>query len=225
MTTKMRIAVAVITMFFPWPLKRFVLCLLLGYDLSPTAKIGFSIIAGAHVRLGHGARIGHLTMCRYLSRLELGEHARLGNLNWITGAGDNPLPRSNGGGKGEVELLIGNHSAITHRHYIDCSDRVHIGSFTTIAGVRSQILTHSINLESCVQEVKSVVIGNYCFVGTGSMFLQGSRLPNYSVLAAGSVMCDAFSDEWTLYAGVPAKPGKKIDRNSVYFHRTTGFVR
>lgn len=225
MKRKLRLAVAVLTAVLPWPIKRFLLRWLLGYQLSPSARIGISIVAVSYCCLGGGASIGHLTVCRGLTRLELGESARIGNLNWITGAGDSPLPRTDRAGHGDVGLFLGDHSAITNRHYVDCSDRVQIGSYTTIGGVRSQILTHSINLESCAQEVKPVVIGNYCFVGTGSLLLQGSLLPNYSILAAGSVMCDAVSDEWTLYAGVPAKARKKLDKNSAYFHRTTGFVK
>ena len=225
MMRRVRLAVAIISILFPWPIKRFLLRWLLGYQLSPSARIGLSIVAANYVRLGRKARIGHFTVCRSLARLELGDHARIGNLNWITGAGDNPSPRANGNGSGEVELLIGEHSAITHRHYIDCSDRIRIGDFTTIAGVRSQILTHSIRFDSSTQAVESIVIGSYCFVGTGTIILSGSQLPSYSVLAAGSVMCDAFTEEWTLYAGVPAKPKKKIDRHSFYFHRTTGFVK
>src|SRR5829696_6862500 len=164
---KGRMFVAVATMFLPWVLKRSALTLLLGYQLDRRARIGYSILAVASVRMGKDAHIGHLTVCRGLKALEIGDYGRIGNLNWITGDGDNPLPRARSNNKAEPMLRVGTHSAITHRHYIDCSDHIEIGAFTTVAGVRSQCLTHSIDLEVCCQQAEPIRIGNYCFVGTG----------------------------------------------------------
>lgn len=211
-------------MFFPWALKRRLLNWLLGYQLRPSARIGFSIVAVSAANMGEGARVGHLTVCRGLKQLELGDFARIGNMNWITGNDVDPLPVADTGYRAEVVLIIGSHSAITNRHYIDCMGGVRIGGFTTIAGVRSQILTHSINLESSIQQVKPIAIGDYCFVGTGCIILSGSRLPNNCVLGAGSLLRSDFEQVWTLYAGVPAKAQKEIPDHYRYFHRTTGFV-
>lgn len=222
---RLRLIVAVITAFFPWVLKRRLLNWLLGYQLSPSAWIGFSIVAVSAATMGEGAHVGHLTVCRGLKQLDLGDFARIGNLNWITGDDIDPLPVADTGCRAEVILTIGQHSAITNRHYIDCTGGVIIGRFTTMAGVRSQILTHSINLESCIQQVKLISIGDYCFVGTGCIILSGSHLPNNCVLGAGSLLRSDFSQEWTLYAGVPAKALKEIAAHSKYFHRLIGFVK
>lgn len=221
---RLRFVIASVAMFFPWSLKRRLLSWLLGYQLHPKSKIGFSIISVTAASMGEGAQIGHLTVCRGVSRLILGDHARIGNLNWITGWND-PLSRPGCNDGIESALVIGSHSAITHRHYIDCSDRVEIGAFTTVAGVRSQIFTHSINLEVCAQQTCPIAIGDYCFVGTGCIILPGARLPNFSVLAAGSVLRNCFEQEWTLYAGTPAQAKKKIPAHHAYFHRAVGFVR
>ena len=116
------------------------------------------------------------------------------------------------------------HSAITNRHIIDCTNAVHIGKFSTVAGFRSQILTHSIDLEACRQSSAPVTIGDYCFVGTDCVLLGGSSLPNYSILGAKSLLNTSQQQEYYLYAGVPAKPVKELDRDFGYFSRTTGFV-
>jgi acetyltransferase-like isoleucine patch superfamily enzyme len=220
----LRLIVAFITLFLPWALKRPLLNWLLGYQLNPSAWIGFSIVAVSAASMGEGARVGHLTVIRGLKQLELGDFAHIGNLNWITGNDVNPFPVADTGYLAEVVLMIGSHSAITNRHYIDCMGGVIIGGFTTIAGVRSQMLTHSINLESCIQQVKPIVIGDYCFVGTGCIILSGSNLPNNCVLAPGSVLRSKLVKEWSLYAGVPAKALKEIPSSHLYFHRLIGFV-
>ncbi len=106
--------------------------------------------------------------------------ARIGRGNWITGF---PL----GGTRHFLhepdrapELHVGTHAAITNRHLIDCTNRVHLGAFSTFAGFRSQILTHSIDLGSCRQSSAPVRIGRYCFVGTGCTLLAASSLPDFS---------------------------------------------
>jgi carbonic anhydrase/acetyltransferase-like protein (isoleucine patch superfamily) len=70
----------------------------------------------------------------------------------------------------------------------------------------------------------AVRIGRYCFVGTGSVLLKGSELPDCSVLAAGSSLSHAFDEAFMLYSGVPAKPVKPLDRDAEYFRRARGFV-
>ncbi len=219
-----RLVVGICTIFLPWALKRRLLNRLLGYDLARDAKIGMSIVAVEKARMDSGARIGHLTVCRGLERLDIGTEGRIGNLNWIAGGGERLLDSGVDGRKTASCLLVGTHSAITNRHYIDCSDSVDIGEFTIVAGVRSQILTHSVDTGECRQLAKSVVIGDYCFIGTGSILLPGAVLPAFSILAAGSVLRKPMEHTWMLYAGVPAVPKKQIPKSHKYFVRTKGYI-
>ena len=174
--------------------------------------------------MGAGARIGHLTVCRGLSLLKMGEKSSIGNLNWITGfpAGDPAFFSADVGRR--PELILGDQSAVTNRHLLDCTNSIKIGRFTTFAGVRSQILTHSIDLHECRQASKPVLIGDYCFVGTGCVVLGGSILPDYSVLGAGSILNKQYADPYFLYAGNPARPIKQLPKEMAYFTRSTGFV-
>ena len=120
--------------------------------------------------------------------------------------------------------MLGDNSAIVARHIIDCTDSVMIGKFSTIAGHRSQILTHAIDLEENEQSCEPVRIGDYCFVGTAAIILKGSVLPSYSVLGAGAVLNTIYAEEWSVYAGNPARKVKSIDASYKYFVRNNGFV-
>ena len=122
-------------------------------------------------------------------------------------------------------MILGSQSAITHRHIIDCTNAVHIGEFTTLAGYRSQILTHSIDLMDCRQSSAPVRIGDYCFIGTDCVLLGGSALPSYSALGAKSLLNKAYDQTYSLYAGVPAKPVKSLEPEMKYFQREVGFVQ
>jgi acetyltransferase-like isoleucine patch superfamily enzyme len=219
-----RFVIAALLAPLPWFLKRPLMQSLLGYRLHPTARIGLSIIAVAEVELGEGARIGHLNVVRGLSRLELGTHAIISQLNWITGFPTGSSRHFAHQPERKPTLIVGAHSAITSRHLIDCTNSVTIGSFTTIAGFRSQILTHSIDLEANRQSSAAVTIGNYCLVGTGSIVLPGAQLPDYCILGAGAVLNQVLLETHTLYAGVPARALKKLSTDLGYFTRLRGFV-
>lgn len=210
--------------FLPWFIHRWILIRCWRYEISPNARIGFSWVFPQNLRMGPGASIGHLTMVKGLHALELGECARIGNLNWITGypAGD-PVHFSHQTDR-VPRLVLGRHTAVTNRHLIDCTNSVRIGSFSTVAGFRSQILTHSIDLAVCRQHSVPIEIGDYCFVGTACTLLGGARLPNYSVLGAGSLLNKPFTTPYRLYGGVPAKEIKALDPAMGYFRRENGFV-
>ena len=100
-----------------------------------------------------------------------------------------------------------------------------MGAFATEAGFRSQLLSHSIDLEKNRQNASPISIGERCFVGTGCIVLAGAKLPAYSVLGAGAVLNKAFTESHMLYAGQPAKPLKQLDSSYLYFVRETGSVK
>jgi acetyltransferase-like isoleucine patch superfamily enzyme len=215
---------AALSLLLPWFLRRRVLAALFGYRLHPTSRIGLAWIFPAHLEMEAHSAIGHFTVCKGLDRLHLKEHASIGRLNWITGFPSGPSRHFAHQPERCPILVLGCHSAITNRHLIDCTACVTIGDYSTFAGFHSQILTHSIDLEHNRQSSAPVHIGNYCFVGTDCVLLGGSRLPDYCVLGAKSLLRAAFSEEYTLYAGVPAAPRKALDADWKYFLRSEGFV-
>jgi len=197
----------------------------LGWEIDPTARIGKSLILCDEVKIGKGARVGNLTVIKRSVALRIGEQGGLGSLNWVTGfptSSDKHFCEEAGR---QVSLIIQDHAAITNRHLIDCTDSVSIGKYSTFAGFRSQILTHSIDLKESRQACKQVIIGDYCFVGTNCILLPGARIPNYSIVAAGSVVHKAMTEESCLYGGVPVKKIKKISTEEYkYMNRKVGFI-
>lgn len=222
---KFRIAIAVMSLFLPWQLRRLILVRFLGYSIHKSASIGFSLIVPKRLEMGPGARIGHLNMCKTgIELLQLGECAILGSLNWICAVPLDSVAHFQHQADRRPELIVQEHAAITTRHYIDCSDRISIGRFSTFAGLRSVVLTHSIDLKTCKQSVAPVSVGDYCFVGTSVVILAGGGLPNYSILGANSLLNKAFDEPYCLYGGNPARPIKPLTPDLMYFSRTAGFV-
>jgi hypothetical protein len=218
-----RFIVAVFSIILPQYFKRLLLVKLLGYEIHSSARIGKSLIYPKHLIMGEKSRIGNLTLCKGLSLLQVGAYGIVGNLNWITAV---PLEAKAFGDEEDrrPELLVGRHSAITNRHLIDCCNLVEIGEFTTFAGFRSQILTHTIDLMDCKQRSSPVSIGDYCFVGSSVTLLSGSKLPSFCVLGASACLTETYTQEKFLYGGVPAKPIKLLSQDSKYFKRKEGFV-
>jgi len=209
----------------PWPLKRFLLQRLYGYSLAPNARIGLAWVYPRRLIMSAGSRIDHLTVAVNLDVLHLGDHATIGRSNWITGfPSGTPSRHFAHQPHRRAELLLGTHAAITKHHHIDATNRISIGPFTTIAGYRSQLLSHAIDLQHNRQHSEPITIGAYCFVGTSCVILGGSTLPDHCVLGALSLLNKAHMEHWGLYAGQPARRLKAIDPNAAYFSRCHGFV-
>jgi acetyltransferase-like isoleucine patch superfamily enzyme len=208
----------------PWGLKRWLLQRWFGYALDPSARIGLAWVYPKQLRMGRQTRIDHFTVAIHLDAIELGDHATVGRSNWITGhPGDSTRHFTHQTGR-RPQLILGEHSAITKQHYLDCTHEIRVGRFTTIAGHHSELLTHSIDIVACRQDSHPIDIGDYCFVGTRCIILGGSRLPAQSVLAAGAVLTKAFDAPFCLYGGVPARHLKDLPQAAGYFHRPTGFI-
>jgi acetyltransferase-like isoleucine patch superfamily enzyme len=210
---------------FPWPIRRILLNKWFGYEISSSAYIGYSWIFPEKLVMKEKSFISHFNVAVHLDKIVLSEYSSIGRSNWITGFSskiiskhfEHILNRKS-------ELRIGAHSAITKNHHIDCTSPIEIGSYCTIAGYYSQLLTHSIDLAENRQHSAPIMIGDYTFIGTNSVILGGSILPSYSILAAKSLLNKSFLEEWTVYGGVPANFIKKINKDNKYFYRSTGFV-
>ena len=194
------------------------------YDIAKNASIGFSWVYPQSLTMKEGARIGSLTVAKGLETIAMGPFSRIGNLNWITGF---PLRDKRHFAHCQhraPQLVLKEHAALTNRHLIDCTDTVMIGAFATVAGFRSHILTHSIDLEACRQDCKPVSIGDYCFVGTACVVLGGAILPDHSILAAASLLNKPLINTYRLYGGVPVREIGEVAQGMAYFSRETGFI-
>lgn len=218
----LRAAALMITALFPWPVRCALLNVLFGWQVDRSARIGLSLFVGVRrVRLGPRARIGHFTVFRDLNHLELGADSAIGQWNWITAARE--LLVTPGGDKVGV-LKIGEHSAVTSRHYLDCTGGVTVGAFGTVAGVRSTILTHQIDISQSRSVWRPVRIGRYCYIGSDVRITPGSSIPDRCAIAMGSVVAGVLEEPGMLYGGVPARPIKELGR-AAYFSRKKGRVQ
>ena len=214
----------IISFLFPWFLRRRLLNKWFGYKIHADARIGFAWVFPKELILAANSRIDHFNVAIYLTKIELGENATIARGNWITGFPKGDSLHFQHQMDRKAELILGESSNITKNHHFDCTSHIHIGRFTTIAGYQSQFLTHSIDVVENRQDSKAILIGDYSFVGTNVVVLGGSVLPSHSVLGAKSLLNKRFSEEWTLYGGVPAKKIQEIPKTAKYFTRDEGYV-
>lgn len=219
------IVLRIIAVLLPWPLKRLLLVYFFKYKIHPSARIGFSWIYPKKLIMDSNSSIGNFNVAVHLDLIEIGKNSSIARGNWITGFPTNTDSKHFAHQKNrKSNLIIGQHSAITKNHHIDCTNVITIGNFATIAGYSSQLLTHSINIGLNIQDSHPISIGNYCFVGTASTILGGAVLPAYCVLGANTLLTKAFTTPYRLYGGNPAKEIKELSKDFKYFTREVGFV-
>jgi hypothetical protein len=211
-------------MLLPWSLRRAFLEQQFGYQIHPTARIGLSWIFPSRLIMEEGSSIGDLTVAKNLDLLHLKARASIGRGNWITGFPLGHRQHFAHETDRRPELVLGEESAITNRHLLDCTSSINIGPFTTIAGFQSQFISHSIDIRLNRQNSRPIRIGKYCFVGTNCVVLGGAALPDYCVLGAKSLLNKTHSATHRLYGGVPARELQTLPADCAYFIRREGFV-
>lgn len=217
-----KLAFQLAIIWLPWSVRRWLLVVVLGFKIHPTAYVGKSLLIPRRLVMAPHSRIGHFNLAHGVEEIQLERHASIGKWNWLCGsplddgryfkAFPNRRPR----------LHLHEHSAIVSRNFIDCTDEIEIGAFALLAGIRHQLFTHGIDLRTANQSCAPISIGRYCLIGTGCIFLKGSSLPDYSALGAGSVVHKQHETTHTLYSGVPAAPVKQLNKNWAFFVRRIG---
>jgi len=186
-------------------------------EIDPSASIGVCFIDTEELRMGPRSQLGHLTIMRNLEKVVLEDDGILGTFNWVFGARGTTHFRKER--ERSSSLLIRCGASVTSRHILDCTDTIEIGRFATVAGFRSQILTHAIDVRRNRQSCAPVTIGAYSFIGTGTILLKGAKFPKASILSAGSVYSERDQPDFTLYSGVPAGPVRDLPKTSEYMNR------
>ncbi|TFB96813.1 hypothetical protein E3O42_16885 [Cryobacterium adonitolivorans] len=193
----------------------------LGHTIAKSASIGPILLLGrTALVVGDGARIGPFNVFRHVSRAEVGDMAEIGQFNWISAA---PFLVEESVSPIAGQFILGAHASFTSRHYVDASGGVLIGEYATVAGVRSAFMTHGIDVEDNVLDSFPITIGKYAMVGGGCNLVMGATVPDYSLVAMGSVVIKGLKEPHTLYAGAPAKLKKALPAGA-YAKRMTGAV-
>jgi acetyltransferase-like isoleucine patch superfamily enzyme len=154
-----------------------------GVSIGVRCKIGPILISGLKsISIGNNCKIGPFNVFRDLEELQLGDYSRVGQWNWVSAS----IPLVMNGASGS--LKVGPHSAITSRHYFDVSGGVEIGSYSTIAGIRSTFITHGINWRTNSQTYDGISIGSHCLVSSNVCVVPGTQVPDRSVVAMGGTI-------------------------------------
>lgn len=205
-----------------WPasrLKNFTLSRL-GHSIASSARVGPIVLLGStSLSVGANCRVGPFNVFRNV-QAHLSPFSELGQWNWISAA---PFLVEASSSPIAGTYRLGVHSSMTSRHYVDASGGVDIQEFVTVAGVRSTFMSHGIDVKDNFLDTAPIAIGHHAMLGSNCNLVMGSRVPPHSVVAMGSVVVPGLDQDGSLFAGVPAKLKKRIDRTE-YFLRTVGAV-
>lgn len=96
--------------------------------------------------------------------------------------------------------------------YIQGLGKIYIGDYTQIApGVGIISSNHNIH-DSREQITGKITIGKYCWIGMNATILANVELGDYTIVAAGAVVTNSFTEGYCVVGGVPAKKIKSIDK-------------
>ncbi|MBW7881717.1 MAG: hypothetical protein H3C34_03615 [Caldilineaceae bacterium] len=178
---------------------------ILGAKIGRGCYIGFSLINSKSIFIGNNVRIASFNLLHRLTYLYFGDGSRMNGFNWVTGAGIG-------------EFFLGRNSAVTRLHFFESSGGIKIMENSIIAGRGTHFFTHGISATN-LDDVRPIVIGPWCYVGSSSRFVPGSSIGKGSFVGMGSVITKNFTDVYVLIAGNPAVIRKKYSVNDIYFNR------
>lgn len=210
--------VALLIFLLPPSLAKNVCLRALGYKVGKNVRIYPTIVLGVrNAHFGSNVRIGPGNVFRDLEYLELGESARIGQWNWISAA----TPLVVAGAPGSLKL--GQHSAITSRHYLDASGGISIGRYTTVAGVRSTFVTHGIDWRTAEQTYKGIKIGDYCLLSSNLNVPPGARVSDCIVVGMGATIPSRELESGHLL--IQPRATAVAETTGEYFGRDSGYIR
>ncbi|WP_353137270.1 acyltransferase [Pseudopedobacter sp.] len=111
-------------------------------------------------------------------------------------------------------IFVGKNSLIGTRPrcYIQGYGGIYFGNYIQI-GPNAAVM--SVNHETYDQRkasLKSVIIDDYCWIGTGAIVLPGVILGKRTIVAAGAVVTKSFKEGYCIIGGNPAKVIRTLDK-------------
>lgn len=125
---------------------------------------------------------------------------------------------------GVGDVLIGKHTRIGIGSVIIgpvvVGNKVRLAQHVVVSGLNHNY--ESVNEAICDQGVstKEVFIGSESWVGANAVILPGVKIGKHCVVAAGSVVTKNV-DDYTVVAGNPAKPVKKLNPSTLKWEKVT----
>lgn len=96
--------------------------------------------------------------------------------------------------------------------YIQGIGKVYIGDYTQIAQNVGIISANHDLYDNSKHLMEEVHIGRYCWLGMNSVILPGTRLGDFTIVGAGSVVTKSFNEGYCVIGGNPAKVIKQLDK-------------
>lgn len=104
-----------------------------------------------------------------------------------------------------------NSFVIRNNNFIQASGGICIGNYVQFAiGVSLLLSNHDLYNQN-ISHHKSIVIGDYCWLGMNSTILAGVILGPRTIIANGAVVTKSVPEGMCVLAGVPAKVIKRLD--------------
>ena len=201
----MRLALAIFLSMLPSSLRIGVMRAR-GAIIGSDCRLGFlAVVDSRYIEFGDNVQIASFNLLHRLAILKLGHGSRMNGFNWVTGAGS--------GG-----LRIGKNSAVTRFHFFEASGNITIDDNSIVAGRGSHFFTHGISSTN-LDDVRSITIGAWCYVGSSSRFVPGSGVSRGTFVGMGSVVTRLHREEYVLVAGNPATVRKRLSAGDAYFSR------
>ncbi|MBD0864081.1 hypothetical protein IA539_23230 [Gordonia sp. zg691] len=176
----------------------------LGNSVGDDVTIGPNLVVGCgFFHIGDRCVISPFNVFRQLAAVQMEKDNFIGRLNQFTAAPSYQKFSDRAG-----VLSMAEQSAVTNRHYFDCSGRVDMEPYSAVGGTRSILQSHEIDIVENRTTIGTITIGERSLTATACLVLKNARIPAFSLVAAGSVVT-ASSDESPgdagLYAGAPAR--------------------
>jgi acetyltransferase-like isoleucine patch superfamily enzyme len=189
----------------------------LGWKIDKGVRIGTSVFWNVRSpKIGKGVTLSSFSVFRN-AFIEIMPFSSIGHWNWITSI-EPTLPNFHGSGI----FRLGQNSAITSRHYIDCSGGFVMGNFSVIAGIRSTFFTHQIDYKENSQQCLPINIGDFVLISSCVNISPGTIIGNGSLVAMGSNLIRTDYQSSSFIAGEPARAKRTI--HGKYFVRKIGAV-
>lgn len=127
------------------------------------------------------------------------------------------------------KVYVGKCSSIARPgNYIQGAGTVHIGDYVRFA-MNVGVLSSNHDLyDHNKSHAAPIVIGDYSWLGMGSIVTAGVTLGPRTIVAAGAVVTKSFPEGFCVLAGVPAKVVKTLDKSQfhpwTYEHEHYGMI-
>ena len=182
----------------------------MGNQIGGNAKVGpILVLDCGKFTLGEDCTISSFNVFKGVAHIQLDGKNFIGSWNQFTAA-----PGYQDYSDRIGMLWMKEQSFVTNRHYIDCSGQVILEPYAAVSGIKCIIQSHELDLVDNKTTVGRVVLGERSVISTACIMLKESRLPNRSILAAGSVMVKAKDNgeapKSGLYGGAPARYIKEL---------------